>query len=338
MSPILGRARPFAMLAAAGFSASLITGGTAVALTPSQAPPRAAAPAEVTALVANNTLLISGTNGPDVITLAVDPNNANVLEVNTGTTVQNFDRTTFTAIVAQLGGGDDHFSVVTTGLTDKALFVDGGNGNDVIVGSDGNDVLLGGNGSDQIFGASGDDLIFGGSGSDFVDGGRGTDTAFLQGGKDSFQWDPGDGSDNVDGGGGQDGLIFHGANIAEKMTLSANGHRSVFTRDVGTIRMDMDGTDFRQANIDLSAAGGAGDGAADLVTLNGGDAPEHVAVGAAFTGVDVKGLRPETVIMGSEVALDHLQINTFGGNDRINVDPATATQIGVTTDLGTGQH
>ena len=69
MSPILGRARPFAMLAAAGFSASLITGGTAVALTPSQAPPRAAAPAEVTALVANNTLLISGTNGPDVITV-----------------------------------------------------------------------------------------------------------------------------------------------------------------------------------------------------------------------------------------------------------------------------
>jgi len=101
---------------------------------------------------------------------------------------------------------------------------------------------------------------------------------------------------------------------------------------------DMHGTDFRQANIDLSAAGGAGDGAADLVTLNGGDAPEHVAVGAAFSGVDVKGLRPETVIMGSEVALDHLQINTFGGNDRINVDPATATQIGVTTDLGTGQH
>ena len=67
------------------------------------------------------------------------------------------------------------------------------------------------------------------------------------------------------------------------MRLSPNGQRSLFLRDAGTIRMDMDGverldlttlggvdtvivedmtgTDFRQADVDLQGPAGGGDGA-----------------------------------------------------------------------------
>ena len=80
----------------------------------------------------------------------------------------------------------------------------------------------------------------------------------------------------------------------------------------------MTGTDFRRANIDLSVAG-AGDGAADSVTVNGTDNADRVNVEADSGRVDVEGLQTETRITGSEPA-DHLQVNTLGGRDKVNVD------------------
>ncbi len=87
-------------------------------------------------------------------------------------------------------------------------------------------------------------------------------------------------------------MIFNGSNANENMTLSANGPRARFFRDIGAITMDMHsveqmnlaalggadavtindmtGTGFRLANIDLGAAG-AGDGQVDTVTVNGTD-------------------------------------------------------------------
>ena len=134
-------------------------------------------------------------------------------------------------------------------------------------------------------GGSGNDLVYGGPGSTPSSGARGNDTAALGAGPDSFTWLPGEGSDVIDGGGGTDSLVFDGSAGAEIMSLSADGDRSVFLRDLGNIRMDMDdveildlaalggadtvtindmsGTGFRNANIDLSAAG-VGDAAADL--------------------------------------------------------------------------
>jgi hypothetical protein len=194
-----------------------------------------------------------------------------------------------------------------------------------------------------------------------VSGGFGHDIAFLDGGRDAFRWLPGDGSDVVDGGSGSDAMDFSGSDAAETMSLSANGSRAVFLRDVGTIRMDlsgvetvnvqargsadhltvndMSGTDVRSANFDLSAQGvPGGDAAADVVTLNGSDRADHVQVDAVGPEVDASGLHVDTRIRGSEAALDHLQVDTQGGNDRVDVSPAATALIGVATDLGTGQR
>ena len=66
---------------------------------------------------------------------------------------------------------------------------------------------------------------------------------------------------------GNDTLLFNGANIDEKIDISANGGRVRFTRDVASITMDLNGVE----NIQFNALGGA-----DTITVND------------LTGTDVK--------------------------------------------------
>lgn len=350
---VLG-ARQFGVAAAA----ALAIGGVAAAM-----PAGAAQAAVPSASVANDTLTIRGTAGDDAIQLAVATGDPTAVQIDfgNGTLPQKFDRSTFTNISASLGRGDDSFTVNagSGSLADKALTVDGGSGNDMIVGGDGNDTLSGGSGNDNIQGGDGNDLIFGNGGKDVVDGNRGNDTEILGSGQDSAVWNPGEGSDVINGGPDADTLVFNGSNAAETMSLSANGNRAVFLRDVAAIRMDMDnveqldlatlggadsvtvndmtGTDIRGTNIDLSSQG-AGDAAADVVTVNGTNKADRVSVSADGSTVDAHGLRADTRITGSEPALDRLQVNSLGGNDSVDVSDAARALIGVAVDLGTGQR
>ena len=111
----------------------------------------------------------------------------------------------------------------------------------------------------MLNGGDGDDVIKGSQGDDLVNGGRGNDTAFLGAGNDTFVWNPGDGSDIVEGQAGTDTMLFNGANINEKIDISANGSRVRFTRDVAAITMDLNGVE----NIQFNALGGA-----DTITVN----------------------------------------------------------------------
>ena len=78
-------------------------------------------------------------------------------------------------------------------------------------------------------------------------------------GDDTFVWNPGDGSDIVEGQAGTDTMQFNGANINEKIDLSANGGRARFTRDVANITMDLNDVE----SINFNALGGA-----DTITVN----------------------------------------------------------------------
>jgi len=350
------RVRRTALVASAAMMVPFVTAGPAFAR-PAYRSDASRNPAS--ASVADNTLTITGTNGPDTIALAADAADPNALIVDFGNgNTQRFDRTTFNAISVALRDGDDQFTEPAGVFADEFLTVDGGDGNDHITTGDGNDVIFGGRGDDTIFSGKGDDTVFGGQGNDFVDGGFGHDTAFLNGGDDSFQWDPGDGSDVVDGGQGRDTLVFNGSSGNEVMSLSANGDRSVFLRDLGNIRMDMNdveqlhlaplggsdkvtindmsGTGFREADVDLSVAG-ADDNAADVVTVNGTDQSDHVRVDSRDSQVNVEGLATDTHITGSGTG-DQLQVNTLDGNDRVDVGHDVTSIIGVQTDLGAGQH
>jgi Ca2+-binding RTX toxin-like protein len=293
------------------------------------------------ALISGNTLTITGTNGPDVVALESDGTSAVVVFDNDVANAQRFTLTGFASITVSLGNGDDQFTEQQGPLSSKTLTVDGGNGNDVIQTGDGNDTIVAGNGDDR------------------VDAGRGNDTVSLGNGNDIFVWNPGEGSDSVDGGeGNQDVMQFNGSNAGETMSLSANGAQAVFLRNVGAIRMDLkdieifnlqalggaddvtvdnlEGTSIRQANIDLSDGHGNVDQLVDVVTVNGTDRGDRIAVSAADGQVDVTGLRAETRITGSDTT-DRLQVNTLAGNDKVAVGANVSTQIGVAVDLGTGQ-
>ena len=131
--------------------------------------------------------------------------------------------------------------------------------------------------------------------------------ALMGAGDDTFVWNPGDGSDTVEGQAGTDTMLFNGANINEKIDISANGGRVRFTRDVANITMDLNdvegidfnalggadtitvndlsGTDVTEVNLNLAAAGGGGDGAADTVIVNGTNGDDVIQVVGDASGV-----------------------------------------------------
>jgi hypothetical protein len=320
------------LITVAALAVGLVSAGPALI-----APAEAAANAG-SAVIANNTLTVTGTNGPDVVNLEAD---ATKVQVAFGDgSAQRFDLADFNAISVSLGNGDDQFTEQQGVLANKTLTVVGGNGNDTINTGDGNDVIFGGNGDDS------------------VNAGKGADTVFLGSGDDFFVWNPGQGSDAVDGGSGNDVMQFNGADGNEIMSLSANGSQAVLLRNVGTIRMDLrdieivnvaalggtddvtvnnlEGTSVRHVNIDLSKSNGGSDQVADVVTVNGTNQADHVDVTAQGGRIDVAGLPADTQITGSET-LDHLQVDTLDGNDTVAVDPNVSTLIGVAVDLGLGQ-
>jgi Ca2+-binding RTX toxin-like protein len=345
--------RNLGLAAAATMAAGLVgVAGTA----------HAASSGPASASVANNTLTIRGTDGDDAISVAFAANAANTVSVDLGNgSTQTFDRGTFTAVSVFLGRGDDQFRTLSGGsaVTDPPLNVFGGDGDDAILGGAGNDTLSGDAGRDDLRGGAGVDVLIGGKGADTADGGVGTDTEILGDGADTALWVPGEGSDVIAGGTGHDTLAFTGADLSEVMSLSANGDNAVLLRDLGNIRMDLDGvenvevsalggadtmtvnnldgTDVRRADLDLSAQGGSGDRQQDKVFVNGSDRADRIDVRARDGAVDVAGLRAETVISGSEPT-DQLQVSSQGGNDRVDVRDDAAALIGVGVDLGTGQR
>jgi Ca2+-binding RTX toxin-like protein len=285
--------------------------------------------------------LVNGGNGAETFTITANGTRVRLDRVNPAPFT--LDIGTTESLVLHAGGGDD---VITAGNGLSSLIsltLDGG---------DGNDTITGGDGADQVIGGAGNDVIA---------GGRGNDTASLGDGDDTFVWNPGDGSDTVFGGAGSDTLDFNGANVAEKINISANGAGFTFTRDVANITMsvsqvetieftarggadlvtigDLTGTGVSKVNVDLSATGGGsplGDGAADNVIVNGTGKNDALNITGAGTAVSVTGLPAAVNINGAEGANDRLTVNGGVGNDTINAATLPAGIIGLTIDGGAG--
>jgi Ca2+-binding RTX toxin-like protein len=288
----------------------------------------------------NDTAEVNGGNGAEVFTITA--NGSRVLFSRTDPAPFTLDIGTTENLVLHANGGDD---VITAGnglASLISLTLDGGAGNDTITGGDGNDTLLGGDGNDTI------------------QGGRGGDTANLGAGDDIFVWNPGDGSDSVDGGNGFDTLVFNGANVNEKIDISANGSRARFTRDVANITMDLNsveqirfnalggadtitvgdltGTAVKQVAVDLASppGSGTGDGADDSVIVNGTAGGNHITIANSGASIAVSGLPAQVTISGAEGANDSLVVNALGGNDTVDASGLSAGAIGLTIDGGDG--
>jgi Ca2+-binding RTX toxin-like protein len=284
-----------------------------------------------------DTVEVNGGNGAEQFTTTAN-----------GTRVR-FDRLTPAPFAIDIGtsekltlnanGGDDTFSATGNLAALIQMTVDGGTGNDTIRGGNGADTLLGGDGND------------------FVDGNQGNDTALLGAGDDTFQWDPGDGSDVIEGQDGTDKMAFNGANIAERMEVTANGQRVRFTRDIASIVMDLNdvetinakmlggvdnlivgdlsGTDVTSVNADLASSVGGDDGAADNVTATGTNGDDVAIVSGSGANAQVSGL--PAVVSATGVGIDdRVTVNGLAGDDVLDASSMPAAAALVTLDGGEG--
>ena len=113
---------------------------------------------------------VNGTAGDDVAIVGQQGSDLQVVNLKPTVTVSASSPETDHLIVATLDGDDIVDASGVSGAS-ALLSLDGGNGNDILVGGPGNDTISGG---------AGDDLLIGGDGIDSLDGGPGDDT-LIQG-------------------------------------------------------------------------------------------------------------------------------------------------------------
>jgi Ca2+-binding RTX toxin-like protein len=288
-----------------------------------------------------DTVVMTGTAGPDIVSVGATKGVLEVDGVTTQVNVTSPEGSDAVQFVSQAGDevhvlgtpADDTIGIAPSPVPDAIrafsdlfpvgidvsgggkLVVFGLGGNDTIVGQNGlrsRGVALeidGGAGDDTLRGGDGDDVIFGGGGDDTVTGGIGSDTVFLGPGKDTAVWNPGDGSDTIEGDGGQDTLLFAGSNAAESIDLSANGSRLRLFRNVAAITMDVNGVE----QIQLKALGSADD-----ITVNDLTATDVRNVSIDLAGFDGSG----------DGAVDTVRVNGTAGPDRFALSP-TPTGVSV---------
>lgn len=169
-------------------------------------------------------------------------------------------------VEADLGDGDD--GLVATG-TPVQTRVDGGAGNDVLLGGDGPDRLLGGAGDDVLAGGASYDTLSGGDGADRLRGGDGPDTLI---GDDGAA--PG-ARDVLDGGAGEDTASYGGRRARMTVDLAAGVGGAAGERDVLAGVEDVDGGDgpdvLRGDDGPNRLDAGGASGARDVVEGRGGD-------------------------------------------------------------------
>jgi len=160
------------------------------------------------------TLTVTGTARNDTIYIAKKGANLGV-RVNNAT--QTFKLADVKKIVVNALAGNDN---VSFGYGTIGAKIDGGAGNDHIIGTSsndtinggagndyihawlGNDVVNGGDGNDTLIGCIGNDTIHGGNGNDLISGAEGDDQIFGDAGNDTLFGAKG--NDKVDGGDGND--------------------------------------------------------------------------------------------------------------------------------------
>ena len=267
-----------------------------------------------------DTVTVNATQGADVFGVTGDTSGVTVFGLHTTTDLSFMDATDQLILNGQ--AGDDVIDASGLAAGALQLTMNGGLGNDLMIGSQGDDLIIGGDGNDA---------------------------ALMGAGNDTFVWNPGDDNDTVEGQDGIDTLLFNGANIAETVDIFANGSHAMLTRDVAAITMDMNGvetvtfnarggadsisigdmsgTDVTQVSIDLAAVPGstAGDGAADTIVINGTGGDDVILLSLDDNGaLVIDGL-------ASQIVIEH-----FDFNDTIHIDGLGGDDVILASGVGLG--
>ena len=135
-------------------------------------------------------VVVNGTSGADNIVITEENGVITITGLGQVIRITGFNPANDTLHINGLDGND---TIDATDLAGMDLQIDGGSGNDlmigtagadILIGGDGDDIILSGSGNDVAIGGLGDDGLFGDLGDDVLDGGAGTDILVGGGGVD----------------------------------------------------------------------------------------------------------------------------------------------------------
>lgn len=309
-------------------------------------------------------LTVNGGPGASNDNILIDHDGGVRVQVNG--TVETFPGVVVTAINVLAGDGNDGVTV-GGGLLGIPITVDGGSGDDTIVGGD--VTITGGLGDDIITGGPGHDNLDGGGGNDVIDGLGGNDV--ITGGDNDDEIHGGDGNDNLSGGSGNDTIhAGTGNNVVsdgsgnDTIDLSQNSVAVSYTTGggndtvIGTPFNDVlnggSGTDRlegRGGSDQIDGNGGAdqlfggddsdtivwdpGDGSdlvegetgTDVMVFNGSGGAEVFTLSAV--GARLELLRDVGGIDMDVAGVEQVNLNALGGADAATVNDLTQTEVQV---------
>ncbi|MEA2711785.1 MAG: hypothetical protein QOF78_4386 [Phycisphaerales bacterium] len=165
-------------------------------------------PRRLFAVLVGSQLQVTGGSGNDII--KVSQQDAATIRVEQNGVVSFFADGSVSSILINGNAGNDSLQMLNTSafaLTEPGT-INGGTGNDFMLGADGNDVLTGSDGNDNMIGGKGNDSLDAGTGANTLSGGDGNDQMTAGTGKDSFS-----------GGTGTDSVSYASRTVALNITL-----------------------------------------------------------------------------------------------------------------------
>jgi Ca2+-binding RTX toxin-like protein len=211
-------------------------------------------------------------------------------------------------------GGDDTIQAI--GLFNVNLLrLDGGDGNDTIIGADSRNLLIGGDGDDVLTGGADHDILRGGAGNDVLNGGAGNDALYGDDGDDMLSG--GEGFDTSYGGEGNDTILANDGAIGDLMYGEA-GDDILVGGDGVDLMFGGDGNDVLNggAGGDLLDGGAGNDrliGGTGRDMLLGGDGDDHLfALSDSDESGDAESLvdwrSAYNTLLGREMLIFHFEL------------------------------
>lgn len=173
-----------------------------------------------------------------------------VIRIQAQTNIQEITSNGFGNVTISGAGDSDLLDFTGVTLTDITA-INGGMGNDTIIGSDDDNVINGGDGSDRLSGGIGFDTIDGGGGNNVLNGGS-DDDVFLVGTKTSLNtYIGGSGFDTIQGNGDEAVIVLTTGSLSGIESIVSGGFGVTIAGTTGVDVIDLRSVDIPDGEIAL---------------------------------------------------------------------------------------